>query len=441
MRHIWTPDGLDPFELGLFLLSDHPWAFLVGTATALWGYFWIFERVPLQGISTGRDGADKVDTELPHHRKAALAKIRESDPGFEEGAFVSRAVAAYAAVDDGWNRGDLSRARAFVSDGVFERFSRELAEHRDRGVRLRFSELALKGTEVLGFVAGPHFDAVHVSFTGTVVEELVALEGGSVVSGGKEDFIEVWTFLRRPGAKTLGRSGPVEGCCPSCGAPLEIVDATRCPACRAWVNSGEYDWVLTEVTQFAAWAFPDPDREVDGWPALRETDPDLSLEALEDRASVVFWRWLDARRRADPSPLRGVSSPGFLEDFSLDGTFEREAVAAGVEATACQSLPDFDRVHIQVSWTAEQMFHRPGGEDAPRGRESRTFFFVLQRRHGAVTDAREGLRTARCPSCGASPGEADAAACAYCGHPFNDGSISWVLREIVPFGLWRRPDA
>ena len=77
--------------------------------------------------------------------------------------------------------------------------------------------------------------------------------------------------LRRPGAKTLARPGLLEGHCPSCGASLPIADAAQCAACKSWVNSGEHDWVLVTITQASEWEFPDPDREVAGWPAMRAT--------------------------------------------------------------------------------------------------------------------------------------------------------------------------
>lgn len=75
-----------------------------------------------------------------------------------------------------------------------------------------------------------------------------------------------------------------------------------------------------------------------------------------------------------------------------------------------------------------------------RRRESRSFFFVFERKRGVRSDPKAGLRTARCPACGAAPEQADAASCPYCGRPFNDGSLTWALAEIVPFGRWRRPD-
>ena len=73
------------------------------------------------------------------------------------------------------------------------------------------------------------------------------------------------------------------------------------------------------------------------------------------------------------------------------------------------------------------------------GRDRHTHYFIFRRKGGVKSDLKAGLRTSRCPSCGAPPESADSAACAYCGHAFNDGSVSWVLCGIVPFGEWQRP--
>ena len=242
--------------------------------------------------------SEGLDTEQDSRRREALAQITARDPKFDENAFLLRAATACVAIQDAWSTQDMSKARAFISDGVYERFSRQIADYKDRGIRNRMSDVKVLETAALGYLAGNSYDAVYVSVKVAATDQMVTLVDETVLSGGSDIFTEVWTFLRRPGAKTLARPGLLEGHCPSCGAPLQIVDAAQCAACKAWVNSGEHDWVLTGITQVSEWAFPSPEREVSGWEELRETDPGVSLESLEDRAAVAFWRWLDARRRA-----------------------------------------------------------------------------------------------------------------------------------------------
>ncbi|UPT73449.1 MAG: TerB family tellurite resistance protein [Elusimicrobiota bacterium] len=127
----------------------------------------------------------------------------------------------------------------------------------------------------------------------------------------------------------------------------------------------------------------------------------MSVEALEDRVSVLFWR------RVDP----------YLDD----------AAVGVVDLGVMERDKDWSRAHVRVRWSASGF--------------ARTEVFIMKRAASAVTDARQGLRTARCPACGAPPAIAEPAACAYCGAPADDGRRDWVLDRVVSFEAWRRPPA
>lgn len=360
-------------------------------------------------------------------RKAEeLARLRSRDPGFDEMAFLRRAGAAFHKIQEAWSAGDMSAARAFISDGVSERFERQILSLRARGLRNVVEGVQIRDIDILACVSDKHFDELCVRIDAAASDRTVD-DYGTDVSSSRERFEEVWTFLRRPGAKSLKGPGLIEGSCPNCGAPLPIADAAQCVSCKSWVNSGQFDWVLTEITQSCEWRLRDPARDVDGWAEAAAADPALSLPALEDRTSVIFWRWIDARRLGEPGPLRAVSEKRFCDEFGEGGwgnAFQSAAVGA-VEVVAFEHDGDWRRAHVVVKWSAAG--------------ELRSHFFVLSRAASAVTDARQGMRTARCPSCGAPPTERSVESCAYCASPLNDGKKDWVLSRLVPFGEWRRP--
>jgi hypothetical protein len=402
----WGPDGFDIFGFAA-LLSDHPVATFVAIFSIAAAAFSLWDWVNSPGIGRGRAGRRGVEADRSQRSRAALAMIRSGDPLFDEGVFLGRAVAAYSAVAAAKAAGDFSRARGFLSDGMHERLVREAADPGDR----RAAPLRPHGARLLGFDSGVSYDAVHAAF--------------ALSDDGREDSAEIWTFLRRPGAKSLAASGPIEGACPCCGAVLAIADAAKCAHCGAWVNSGEHDWILTEVTRYPEWAYPDPAREVGGWKELRAKDPALSLEALEDRTAVIFCRWLEARSRGDSAPLRGVAGKQFVETHRLERAPAPGSEIWGVETAAFQSSTEFDHAHVQVSWR--------------NGRRHEAHFLILARRAGVRSDPKAGLRTAHCLSCGAPPAAADEPACRYCAESFVDGWRGWVLTGIVPFGVWKRP--
>lgn len=373
--------------------------------------------------------------------RTETAQLKARDPGFDERRFLERAGAAFLRVQQAWTAGDMGPARGFVSDGVHERFSRQLRDLRERGLTNVMKDVKVLDCAVLGCVSDPHFDALHVGLRAHALDRTVDAKG-DFVSVHDGEFEEVWTFLRRPGAKTLRAGGAIEGRCPSCGSPLQVADAGSCGACKTFVNSGEHDWVLAEITQRSEWSAHDAERDADGWREFAEADPALNAHAVEDRASLMFWRWLDALRRGEPSPLLPVASPrcaaALLEE--ANGARWRDAAVGAVDLIACERAGAQDRLHVQVKWEAAPV-QRDGPVERVGTRLQQRHFFVLERAAGAKTDARGGLRTLRCPSCGAPPAEKDQAACAYCAKPFNDGTRDWILVEVVPFGRWKRPSA
>ena len=149
-----------------------------------------------------------------------LARLRGRDPAFAEREFLRRAGAAFHKIQEAWSAGDMAPARAFISDGVSERFERQLSSLKARGLRNLMEGVEVRDIELLSCVSDKHFDELCVRVEAAASDRMVDASGATVSGGeGRQPFEEVWTFLRRPGAKTLKGPGLIEGNCPSCGAP------------------------------------------------------------------------------------------------------------------------------------------------------------------------------------------------------------------------------
>ena len=53
--------------------------------------------------------------------------------------------------------------------------------------------------------------------------------------------------------------------------------------------------MLAEITQPEEWRPWMTNAAIEGLDQLQAKDPSVSRQELEDRASVVFWKWIDAR--------------------------------------------------------------------------------------------------------------------------------------------------
>ncbi|HVC09677.1 MAG TPA: zinc-ribbon domain-containing transport protein [Elusimicrobiota bacterium] len=391
-----------------------------------------------RAIAQGQDFQDRQDLE------ASLAALKARDPKFDAEAFLKRAQDAFLKIQSAWSRQDLSPARPFVSDGVMERFLIQIGMQQALGERDDMSQVQVLGADILEMESDRCFDALHVRFLASAADQMVSTRDGRRISGSAsaQEFSEIWTFLRRPGAKTLSGAGLIEGCCPNCGAPLSLADAGRCESCKSWVNSGEYDWVLCEITQECEWAPRGAEADIPGFMDLAAKDAALNAQFLEDRASVAFWRWQMALFEGRTDAAMAVAAPEFLSTLAADIAAKtesyRESAVGAVEVRCVETGAPFDRAHVLVKWSGDRWTGRGSGA-AFQENVLRQHVFILKRKSGVLTEARSGLCSLRCPNCGAPQTQRDQVRCEYCGTPFNDGASHWVVEDVRPIGEWSPP--
>lgn len=371
----------------------------------------------------------------------AFAGIRARDASFTPEHLLSRLKKAFFVVQEDWSRQALRAARAFMSDGMVERFELQFMEQRERGIRNEMRDVQVQSIAVAQAECDALFDTVTVKITASAVDLTVDLKTGARISGGPaaQPFTEFWSFVRRPTAQTQERDGLMEGNCPNCGALLVLNESARCSACGAVVRSGEYDWILTEITQACEWVAAEP-AAVPGVEALRAEDPALCVQHLEDRASVMFWRYAMALRQGRTDPIRKMAVESFCDEWrtrcepNAEGRrrFFGECAVGAVETEGILHGADYDRAVMGVRWSGAS-YSVKAGEPPRREAEAHVIYdlFVMIRKHGVKTDASLTLSSAHCPSCGAAVRDETANACAYCGSVLNDGSADWVLENIL----------
>ena len=173
---------------------------------------------------------------------------------------------------------------------------------------------------IVAYESDRFFDTIHVRVVASCVDYTVDLESGKKVSGSKqsESFTEYWSFLRRPGVKTLEKPGAVEGFCPNCGAQLQVSDRTECVSCNAMINSGEYDWVLSEITQASEWAFS-PRRSIPGLPEMCDKDPAFNVQHIE-RCIPSPGRSLRTIISTSPAPSAQTMSTGPWHSIAMEAS-------------------------------------------------------------------------------------------------------------------------
>jgi hypothetical protein len=291
-------------------------------------------------------------------------------------------------------------------------------------------------TTIEGVESAPPLDVVHVRLTAQARDAEVPVHASDDdvrrVLGRTpvEPYTEIWSLVRRTGAQSKTDDFAVGRACPSCGAPLDAGEIIKCRYCGALACSAEHDWVLAEITQLVEWRAPGSGiREVDALDALRARDPGVAREVLEDRASYVFWKWVQAGRAGALWPLRKCALPAFLANEGaahLAGWRTAVDVAVGgADLVGCELGPDgFDRVYVEIFWSA-----RLGGAAEPTPSK---VVLRLARRSGVASKL--SMTSLVCEACGAPLTESDSSRCDHCGAELTAGDRAWVLDGIL------RPD-
>jgi uncharacterized tellurite resistance protein B-like protein len=240
------------------------------------------------------------------------------------------------------------------------------------------------------------------------------------------DFVETWSFVRRLNPES--KAGKLsEGKCPACGAPAPRQASVTCEYCKAILNSGTYDWVLAEITQEGEFEIQ-PAKAIEGFARLKGNDPAVNRQVLEDRASLVFWKWVEAQATGEPKRFARVCTAHALNELEAQKSRASEslsqAAVGGVELVLCESDADFDRATFEVRWSTT---------GAGTG-FVRTSAMTLARKSGVKTNPKTGMSTDRCHGCAAVQAESDAANCAWCGALLSQ---DWAFEDLVSVDAFR----
>jgi hypothetical protein len=382
--------------------------------------------------------------------QAWVQALKSKDPQFELRTVLDKVRQLFPALQEAWFKRDLTPIRPFLSDATHQRFNVQLQLMSSQGVRDAIADVRLLGLQLIGLEQSPWFDSIHVRVRAEMRDTDVSASASDAQARAAaqkvppEAFTEVWTFVRKPGAQTRIGQDLYQGKCPNCGAPYKGGATNVCEYCQAVVNSGNYDWTLSEITQGVE--FNRHPADVRGLREAREADPALNLEILEDRASLLFWKWIDAQSRGDASRLAQVANADMVSQ--LNGELEAlgkqgqrrvvlECAVGAVTTRAFESDPDgHDLAHVEIRWSA-RMGVGPAEQRPPQlPTVPQRWVFTLTRKHGAKTNTSNGMSTDRCPQCNAPLTGSGSSTCDYCGARLGTGEQDWVLAHTFLSETW-----
>lgn len=378
---------------------------------------------------------------------ASLALLQQRDPALTEMAIFQRVQIMSDILRDAWCNGEMKPARAFVSDGVFSRFNVQLALMKGEGLRNVMADARVLNITLAGVSTTPPLDCVHVRLTAQARDANIPYNSTpeqaqqALAHKAVEPYTEVWTLVRRQGAQSKLQPSQVGKNCPSCGGPLDGAEMIKCKYCGALICSAEHDWVLAEITQDSEW-YPESHDEVRGLNQMKQADPMLAREVLEDRGSYLFWKWIQSARIQNMQPLRKCATQRFAANPAvLQQVAQTRDVAIGgsdvilADAGGGASDPDLDFVYVKLYWSA--IFGQ--------NQQATPMQSVVRLARKAGVASKLSMTSVVCQSCGAPLTESDTTTCDHCHAEIAAGTQAWVLDAMLQPGEVRErshaPDA
>jgi rubrerythrin/uncharacterized tellurite resistance protein B-like protein/uncharacterized membrane protein len=369
------------------------------------------------------------------------------NPDFDEDAFKNKVRTAFLAIQKAWSDQDISPVRRYISDGVYQRFSTQFEMMRLLKQKNTLSDIQVRSIFFESFEEDGDFSVIHVGIQASINDHFVCEDLPGLNSGGRETFTEFWSFIRR-GRKNDG-SGQMEKAydmyssnnCPKCDAPLpeDMGERGQCPYCDALVNSGEYDWVLAEISQADDYGAEKALKRRYNMTAkatrLKQVFPDFSVQHLEDIASNAFFQIMTAITRGDSNHMRRFTSDKAYGEISksfpsspylYNRLFLNYAVFIGAHEEG-----EFFKTYVAVKFTAQRIQlkdRRLRILDPSLMSEDRVM--VLKRKM-AGQGARGSALMHQCAACGGPIADSTDVKCQYCGAAYNTGELEWVVDDYM----------
>jgi DNA-directed RNA polymerase subunit RPC12/RpoP len=340
-----------------------------------------------------------------------------SDPAFSLADFFQKVTWTSNRLTTAWLSQNMASVRSIVSAGVYNRFRVQLELMKKEGMVNIMKDQKVLGLYVASFKDEDPIQTIHVHIKAEARDQNVPIQTSDaekqkiLSTTPLLPYEEIWSFIRSSHAKTNKGQDLYSGKCPKCGSPADLVSQTnKCEHCGSIYNNGEFDWVLSEITQVVEWSSAgSPARGIND---LRKDNPTINTQMIEDRASYIFWRWIEAQVRGSIAPLRRDS----MHSFTVTKKLLYDVAVGSVDLIKAEKW----KAEVHIKWSAADT----KGEE-PFFREN-TFVLILTKPNIPLV----GFAEHSCETCGSPLPETDSLQCEYCGSSIPVRVNDWLLEKV-----------
>jgi predicted lipid-binding transport protein (Tim44 family) len=346
---------------------------------------------------------------------------------------------AFIQIQKGWQNQDLSKVRKFISDGVYQRFTTQFNIMNVLEQKNVIYDIKIHNISIVNQHEENEYAIVDAAIHATIVDQYQSTKYPQFNQGGSDTFVEYWSFIRKKDVAATNNLYSSHNC-PKCGntLPEDAGEVAKCDSCGTLTNSGEYDWVLAEITQtvdYNANGFKKGEAVAKKLLDVYKKDPTFSIQMMEDKASNGFLQILTARTKGKAELARRFVSDTYYTKLENEVKADSEKAYVRlylnhVDLVNGYTKENLDHLVFNIKYTKQQLKRTNGNyqliDQAP---------FTLNKvmvmvRASNAAPAKGQLYAHSCPNCAGPITDTIDTKCSYCGEALNSPNFEWIIDNV-----------
>lgn len=354
-------------------------------------------------------------------------------------SFKQKVKFAFLAIQRSWSDQRVDLMRRFITDGVYQRFNAQFTMMKKLEQTDVMENVQVSNIRLISYREDGPYEVLDVQVFAGAEDQFTSPKYPLLNSpGGYEAFSEFWTFIRRKNHANKDIFNSEN--CPKCAAPVQgkLIESARCPYCGTYINNGEYDWVLAEITQeddYSPMIRAEEKEYLDTEKVLLQKLPDYSKQLVEDRASNAFMQILIAIAEKEEAPLRRFSTDeafAVFKEFMQSSPFLYDRLFLNSVDLISHSLTDdVCQIVLGIKYSFRRVAIENNQARLLDEEIASEYKSMIMTRKLTGISTKGSIYANSCSNCGAPQKDTLSSVCSYCNSPFNDFSREWIVSSLI----------
>lgn len=374
-----------------------------------------------------------------------IKAFTEIHKDFNKNDFIKKVKIAFIEIQNAWSEKNINKVRRYISDGMYQRVITQFKMMDALNQKNIITDLKIINITIDKIESEGLFDTIHLAIYARIKDSFISNLYPNLNSKFYEEFVEYWTFIRKSSANSnIDMYSSFN--CPNCGGDLsaDMGDMCKCPYCGSITNSGEYDWVLSKITQADDYFINErhniyTDKIIDKVEEISSEDENFAVQIIEDKVSNGYLQIETAKVFKDANYIKRFVTDNYLNKFQYklnqeSNFYYNRIFLNDVKLIGALSKDRKNILTVAVTCSYQRVIIN--------NRDKAIIFdSVVKSKKEVVFISRDinakenkgSIYAKQCSNCGGTILDTTNINCSYCGNILNSESTDWIISDIMTY--------